>query len=836
MTELVSAWLRLPVELRCRPQWVLAGASKAPLSVGADGKLFNASVTRPGEWLTFERAVAVAMQHKDLETIHVDKKGRKIVKKGLDIGFVLNEDDPFTCIDLDVKDALSAPDEPHLWTKFETFDFYLKIMHTFDSYTERSRSGKGLHIWVIGKTGRGFRRDGVEVYSQERFIICTGDILHAKPIAHSQALLNNMVTQMRTIPAKNELIEYDPVEDDWYVLQRAANASNSEKFLALWSGDWKGLNFPSQSEADLALMSMLAFYSESNEQCRRMFRDSGLGQRSKATKNDSYLNFTLTTIRNRQNAELRTNLDAITQAAKNQQELAAAAIRAAQSGVPGNNTPDAVIFGAVPERTIIPLHVPGSGDPAQAPTPPQALAAQMSPVTQDVIDAGEQGIPWPPGFLGTVAKYLYSNSGRQIKEISIVSAMGLMAGLTGKAWHVPQSGLNLYIILVARSAIGKEAINTGLSYLVKKCTDANPGFLKFVDFSDYASGPALIKACANNPSFVNVNGEWGRKLKQMAEDTRNTALQTLRTQMTNLYQKSGPKSFVGGIGYSATENNVASTTSVSYSLIGETTPSTFYESLTEDMMADGFLSRFLIVEYSGMRPAHNDSIVGDPDSALVDSLNQIAMHADLLISKGQSQEVLRTEAASAMIKKLEEEADREINSTDDESRRQMWNRAALKAIRLAAIAAVCDNWISPVITETHFRWAEIVIRKDIAIMKQRLDSGDVGTTDIARERKLVAILKDYIVNDLPVTYKALTTMKENQIVPRHYLQTRCARSAAFYNYRYGQTKALEESITNLLLNGALMEVKKESLSEQYKFQGKAYRVLHLPNYDAESRK
>ena len=60
----------------------------------------------------------------------------------------------------------------------------------------------------------------------------------------------------------------------------------------LWQGMWRELDHPSQSEGDLDLMVHLVRFSPSNEQCRRLFRQSGLGKRTKANRID-YLNRTL---------------------------------------------------------------------------------------------------------------------------------------------------------------------------------------------------------------------------------------------------------------------------------------------------------------------------------------------------------------------------------------------------------------------------------------------------------------------------------------------------------------------------------------------------------------
>ena len=843
MTSKAGAWAHLPEELKALPQWAVAGASKAPLSVDAAGKVFNTSVTRPSEWLTFERAVQLALANANLVTTHVDKKGRTITQTGYNIGFILNESDPFTCIDLDWKDAESAPDEPELWTTPEQTSLYSRIIETFDSYTERSRSGKGVHIWVIGDIGRGFRRDGVEVYSRERFIISTGDVIgvEAKPVQDRSATLVNMVARMRPAPREHTLEELPADEDDWCVFKRGVEASNGDKFYDLWQGKWRELGFPSQSEADLALMSMLTFYSPSNEQCRRMFRDSALGKREKASKGDRYLNATLTTIREREHRETAANLNAIVQAAdafhaanEAHRNATAMEIQRLQHGVPAA-TEQPAQFAPVPLRTVAAMHTTGEGEPVVTRPPMEVTLAQLAPVTQGVVRAGESGIPWPPGFAGAIAKYIYQSAPRPVKEVAIVAALGLLAGLCGKAWHIPKSGLNLYIILIARSAVGKETMHQGISEIIAACAKKSPSFHKYIDFTEYASGPALIKACVGQSCFVNVSGEWGRKLKRLAQDDgRDGALQTLRTQMTNLYQKSGPQAIVGGIGYSSTDNNVASIAGVSYSMIGETTPGTFYEALTENMMEDGFLSRFLVIEYDGKRPEGNERPITSPDDQMVQALNNIASQADAMMAQNYSMPVGRDEASAAIMKSFELECDANINRTDDESRRQMWNRAALKSLRIAALLAVADNWMTPCIREEQIRWAQQVVRADIDIMRKRLDGGDVGSGDSARERKMVQLLREYLVTPVKASYKVPDAMRQNSIVPRSYLQIRIGRASAFYNHKLGANRALDDTIQALISAGYLMEVNKDKVIEAYNYHGKSYRVISLPDYAEQS--
>ena len=740
-----AQWERLPDELRYVPKWCVAAPDKSPYTTSGQ----RASVTNPSNWSDWYSASLTAAQWGE----------------GSGIGFVLTEDDCFTCIDLDVKDN----------TPQEQLDRFWKIVQAFDSYTERSRSGKGLHIWVKGKVGTGCRRDGVEVYSQQRFIICTGDALPGfqKPVEDRQELLDILVAEIRAAAQTNhiELVEQGETVTDEELWQKAADAANGDKFKHLWTGDWQGLGYPSQSEADLSLLSMLCFYTKSNEQVRRLFRLSGLGQRDKAQKNNRYIDRTLAMIRGRQQRE----------------DAAAAAAQA-----------NAV-----------------------------QLVAQVAP--QKLLPvATESTMEWPPGTMGQLAQWFYAIAPRPVKEVAIVSALGLAAGMFGRAFNISNSGLNLYIVLVARSAIGKEAMHSGISKLCHIMMSSQvPGFSTMVDFNDYASGPALVKAITGTESgsFVNVAGEWGRKLRKMSDDHTEGPMSSLRTVMTNLYQKSSAGTIVGGIGYSDKEKNVASTNGVAYSMIGETTPDTFYESLTNTMMQDGFMSRFIVIEYAGLRPEFNTATSAPLPETLFYQIANGAVHA----MAGTTQDIALSRQAQEMLDAFDKHCDEQINATDDESWRHMWNRAHLKALKVAGLLAVMDNHMTPVVTEEHAEWALNLIHRDISIMRRKMSEGDVGDGDVVRERKLLATLADYLKHPIAAGYKITDDMRKAGVVARKYLQIRLQRTNSFAKHKLGQTLALDHTIRSLVDSGYLVEVPKDKIPVEWNFHGKAYRIVSLPD-------
>lgn len=266
-----NLWANIPEELKERAQWVVADKNKTPYQCNG----YKASPTDPSTWTDFNTACAYAKKH------------------NFNIGYVLSTNDPFTCIDLDIK-----ADTPQ-----EQCDRASSIIKTLNSYTEYSQSGKGFHIWVYGNIGKGLRRDNVEIYSQERFIICTGNTLKSEPIKYKKDILDNMVSQLQDEKGKFEPLPDQPqIESDDSIMEKAWNAGNKEKFQALWFADLDndseaiGLD---HSQADLSLIQMLAFYTNNNDQLIRLWHKSNLGKRIKANRKD-YIESTIRKARQNQ--------------------------------------------------------------------------------------------------------------------------------------------------------------------------------------------------------------------------------------------------------------------------------------------------------------------------------------------------------------------------------------------------------------------------------------------------------------------------------------------------------------------------------------------------------
>lgn len=262
----------LPDALVERDQWVCwreeqrdRKPTKVPVTPGTAE---FASSTDPDTWATFETAVDY------LDTGDVEG-----------IGFVFTDDDPIVGVDLDdCRDPDSGDVDP----------VAQDIIERLDSYTEVSPSGTGFHVLLKRDLPEGpNRRGSVELYDSARYFTVTGTHVEKTPfrVARRQdaleAIHREFVQETEHREGSNvdrrdvddrDTVTDTPVDvdlDDEELLEKARNAANGEKFEQLWTGNTAG--YESHSEADMALCSLLAFWTGGDRsRIDRLFRQSGL--------------------------------------------------------------------------------------------------------------------------------------------------------------------------------------------------------------------------------------------------------------------------------------------------------------------------------------------------------------------------------------------------------------------------------------------------------------------------------------------------------------------------------------------------------------------------------
>lgn len=760
----------IPQEMRIYKQWVCwrfedtdgPKPTKVPYSP-MTGKL--ASVTDPNTWASFEQAAHV------LTTTNWYNG----------IGFVLTEADPYAFIDLDdTKGDKTA------------LDRQIKIYNEFDSFAERSPSGSGLHIIIKGALPSGRRRSHIEIYSSARYMTMTGDIYRNAPIREYNELLNILWSQMGSgsVAAAVYAGVAEAKESDEEVIARATAAANGKKFADLYAGNWQDY-YQSQSEADFALVDIVAFYSQNRAQISRIFRASGLGQREKAKRND-YVSYMLNKCFDRMLPPvdidgLRNQLNAAIEAKQREEQAQAMAPKIA----------------------------------------PEVKQVEMPKPTSGVYSV-------PPGLVGEIAQFIFQQAPRPVPEIALAGALGLMAGIVGRAYNVSGTGLNHYVMLLAPTGTGKEAIASGVDKLMGAVIRTVPAATDFIGPSEIASSQAVIKYMSKGPtSFVSMVGEFGIYLQQMASPNAPSHLLGLRRFMLDAYNKSGEGKILRPSIYSDREKNTSAVIAPSFTILGESTPEKFYEGLHEGLISEGLLPRFTTIEYHGERPPLNPHHTqAQPSFEVIDKLSTVCAHALMLNSQHKAVHVGFAPEAKAMFDEFDKHCDLNINSSDKEVRRHLWNRAHIKAMKLAALVAVGCNPYNPVISADVAAWATNLIVADVRNLLDRFNAGEIGIDNDETKQlsKVISTMKEFVVSPWPDVVKyageGMSNLHANRIVPYSFVQRKLASVAVFRKDRIGSSGAIKRALKTLCERGDLQEVSRATLAKDYGTTAVAYMIAN----------
>lgn len=213
----------------------------------------------------------------------------------LGVGFVFTPETGLVGVDIDH----CIDPQTHEWNETAR-----AVYERCPTYAEYSPSGTGLHLFYFGAMpGKGNKNSvtGVEMYGDTRYFTMTGKRVNGCPDMPAQggdALIwihETYVASKRTSKRKKVKRRAAALTDE-ALLEKARAAQNGELFNALWENQWQGLietddqgeavldghgkpkpKYTSQSEADMALCCLLAFWTGKNrEQMERLFRQSAL--------------------------------------------------------------------------------------------------------------------------------------------------------------------------------------------------------------------------------------------------------------------------------------------------------------------------------------------------------------------------------------------------------------------------------------------------------------------------------------------------------------------------------------------------------------------------------
>jgi len=226
----------------------------------------KANTARKETWAAFEQTLAVYDSSDEYTGL----------------GFVLTKETGLVAVDFDHVLHAGATREDGCVMK-QWNEGVLTEISELNSFAEISQSGEGVHVFCKGTLPTAGRKKGNrEMYCDNRFFAVTGDHISQTPLTLNEA--QECITDYyemwfeqsntKSKPLDNPSLPKSPEMSDEEVLRHCWKAANSEKFNRLHSGDTS--DYHSNSEAQHAYCSLLAFYTQKREQIDRMLRASVL--------------------------------------------------------------------------------------------------------------------------------------------------------------------------------------------------------------------------------------------------------------------------------------------------------------------------------------------------------------------------------------------------------------------------------------------------------------------------------------------------------------------------------------------------------------------------------
>lgn len=334
-------------------------------------------------------------------------------------------------------------------------------------------------------------------------------------------------------------------------------------------------------------------------------------------------------------------------------------------------------------------------------------------------DEKQTGVPADlltiPGILGTAVKHYNDTSTRYQPQFAVQAALALGSVVLGRHWMSETDNFtSLYLVNLGATGRGKEF---GRTFLERILEEANLGHL--VGPMKYASEAAVMGELSWKPRHVTVYDEFGRLLSS-TNGSGNTNLRDAQTLLMSLFGQLGGVARATAYstnGKTAQQVEAARNQRVvrpAVTILGLSTPETFFDALSQDDVANGFLNRLLVVNSRQPRrvekPKSWKKIPRELLSWLVTNgeYGDDFMAGESPVEVEEPEMVFYTDAALERLDEIEQEV---IDLQDEfESKRLdgMFSRSREIAMRIALIVTISRN--KKKIDEASLNWAWDYVR------------------------------------------------------------------------------------------------------------------------------
>lgn len=196
------------------------------------------------------------------------------------------------------------------------------------------------------------------------------------------------------------------------------------------------------------------------------------------------------------------------------------------------------------------------------------------------------------GLIEAIARWSMGCARRPVPEFAVLAATSFVATMFSRQAVGPTgAGLNLYLVGVAGPGFGKEHTHKTLQTIA-----LDSGFGGLIGPGEVTSGSAIEKVARKRPAFVMPWDEMGVVLQSVTGFGASAWAKTIRKVLLEVFSKSTGVWSGKEHADPAKDSSAEPIYCPTISILGVSTPTTFYRGLTEESLSDGFVARLIVIE------------------------------------------------------------------------------------------------------------------------------------------------------------------------------------------------------------------------------------------------
>lgn len=225
----------------------------------------------------------------------------------------------------------------------------------------------------------------------------------------------------------------------------------------------------------------------------------------------------------------------------------------------------------------------------------------------------------PPGAISDIVRFYNATSGNYQPGFALQTALAIVSNICGRYFITDQDNTTtLYFLNVGKSATGKEHCKKIVDRVFYAC-----GLENRIAGDGFTSAAAVISLLLQKPCCITVIDEFGKYMEAAAttkggmQKEANTALMEAISRPDGIMR---PKSY-STMTIPKEQADAMRDRHVhapSLTLLGLTTPSTFFDQIKLSSVLDGFLNRFLIYVSDAKREPRNPTAMMEVPQSIID--------------------------------------------------------------------------------------------------------------------------------------------------------------------------------------------------------------------------